>query len=159
MSPHYKFKSSPSNFATADVFFPFFPGRKIALLFSSLESPFVILKVPRCLCLWRQLAAMLLKIAGRGNRSTHWTLKIEREALVWIMHERESRLRWPPGSPGDWLLGRAPPGRGDQDICFAPASENRLPANYRSPLGLPGGREGWKELKALTSILECKSGV
>ena len=34
------------------------------------------------------------------------------------MHERESRLRWPPGSPGDWLLGRAPPGRGDQGICL-----------------------------------------
>ena len=69
--PNYKFNTSPSNFATVDVFFSFFPGRKIALLFSSLESPFVILKVPRCLCLWCQLAAMLLKIAGGGNRSTH----------------------------------------------------------------------------------------
>lgn len=70
-APNYKFNTSPSNFATVDVFFSLFPGRKIALLFSSLESPFVILKVPRCLCLWCQLAATLLKIAGAGNRSTH----------------------------------------------------------------------------------------
>ena len=69
--PNYKFNSSPSNFATGDAVFSFFPGRKIALLFSSLESPFVILKVPPRLCLWRQLAAVLLKIAGGGTRATH----------------------------------------------------------------------------------------
>lgn len=68
-------------------------------------------------------------------------------------------LCWPPGSPGDWLLGRAPSCRGDQGICFAPASENRLPANYRSTLRLPRGREGWKEMKAWASVLACKSGV
>ena len=43
---------------------------------------------------------------------------------------------------GDGASDAIEPGRGDQGICFAPASENRLPANYRSPLGLPGGREG-----------------
>lgn len=70
-APNYKFNSSHSNFATGDVFFSFFPERKIAILFSSLKSPFVILKVPWSLCLCRQLAAALLKIAGRGNRLLH----------------------------------------------------------------------------------------
>lgn len=51
-------------------FLSFFPGRKIAFLFSSSKSPFVILKVPRCLCRRRQLAVALLKIAGGGNRYT-----------------------------------------------------------------------------------------
>lgn len=53
--------------------FLLFPGRKMAFLFSSLKSPFVILKVPLCLCLCRQLAAALLKIAGGGEplRAAH----------------------------------------------------------------------------------------
>lgn len=72
--PNYKSNSSLSNFATIDIFFSFFPGRKIAFLFSSLKSPFVILKVPWCLCLCCQLAATLLKIAGGGN---HYTLHIK----------------------------------------------------------------------------------
>ena len=115
-----KFSSSPSNFATVDVsffffFLPFFPGRKIAFLFSSLKSPFVILKVPRCLCLFRQLAAALLKIAGGGNR---YTLNIKNrkgstgvnnawERIPLMLASRSS------GGGGVWLWAEPRRTRGD----------------------------------------------
>lgn len=61
------------------------------------------------------------------------------------MHERENpAYAGLQGAPGDWLLGRAPQGRGIRGICFAPASENELPANYRSPLGYLGAERDEK---------------
>lgn len=115
--PNYKFNSSPSYFATVVVFFSFFPGRKIAFLFSSLKLPFVILKVPGCLCLCRQLAATLLKIAGGGNR---YTLNIKNRQGSTGVNNAWERIPLTLGSgfSGGWAAGHGPTLQGKMKAFF-----------------------------------------
>lgn len=107
-APMYKFNASHSNFATGDVFPSFLPDRKIAILFSSPKSPSVILKVPWCLCLRRQLAAALLKIASGGS---HCTLSIKNRKGSTAVNNAWKRIPLPAPAfrrPGPAPQGRAP---------------------------------------------------
>lgn len=92
----------------------------MAFLFSSLKSPFVILKVPLCLCLCRQLAAALLKIAGGGNRSAPHIKN--RKGSTGVNNACE-RIPLPPaprvrGGPGS-RQGPAGPGRIRASLCWS----------------------------------------
>lgn len=133
MCAQLEIEFKPQQLCNYGHFLPFFPGRKIAFLFSSLKSPFVILKVPGCLCFCRQLAATLLKIAGGGNR---FTLSIKNRKGSTGVNNAWERVPLTQASRA-WLLGRALQGRGHSGICFAPASVTGSPTNYSLPPGLP----------------------
>lgn len=113
----------------------------MAFLFSSLKSPFVILKVPLCLCLCRQLAAALLKIAGGGNRSAPHIKN--RKGSTGVNNACE-RIPLPPAREfaGGLAPGRGPRDQGGSEPRFAGAWAKGHPTNCSSLLSLPwAGRD------------------